>query len=171
MYVKLQVLHTRAHLEYEADFWVGVLAMFLRYGAGIAFIWVLFSRVAEVGGWSQWEMLFLYALLLIPRGSVEVLANGQYRLGELVHGGEMDRLLLGASCGYGVRDGLWGGVPRCAGRGGAGVAARLDAAPAAVRGDAARTTGQTRRTGWSGRPNARDRRRDGARAGAGGALN
>jgi ABC-2 type transport system permease protein len=94
LYWRLQLLHLRAFLEYEADFWIGILAMFLRHGAGIAFIWVLFGRVPEVAGWTKWEMLFLYSLLLIPRGSVELLGNGQYRLGDLVHGGEFDRLLL-----------------------------------------------------------------------------
>lgn len=94
LYRRLELLHIRTYLEYEADFWIGILAMFLRHGAGIAFIWVLFDRVPEVAGWTKWEMLFLYSLLLIPRGSVEVLANGQYRLGGLINGGEFDRFLL-----------------------------------------------------------------------------
>jgi ABC-2 type transport system permease protein len=94
LYGRLQLLHVRAFLEYEADFWVGILAMFLRHGSGLAFIWVLFESVNQVGGWSKWEMIFLYALLIIPRGTVELIANGQYRLGDLVHGGEFDRLLL-----------------------------------------------------------------------------
>lgn len=94
LYWKLQLLHIRAYLEYEADFWVGLLAMFLRHGAGLAFIWVLFDRVPEVAGWTKWEMLFLYALLLIPRGTVELIANGQWRLRDLVHQGEFDRVLL-----------------------------------------------------------------------------
>ncbi len=94
LYWRLQLLHIRAYLEYEADFWVGILAMFLRHGAGIAFIWVLFDSVKEVAGWTKWEMLFLYALLIIPRGATELIANGQWQLGNLVHGGEFDRLLL-----------------------------------------------------------------------------
>ena len=94
LYARLQLLHVRAWLEYEADFWVGVLAMFLRHGSGLAFIWVLFESVPEVAGWTKWEMIFLYSLLIIPRGTVELVANGQYQLGELVHGGELDRLLL-----------------------------------------------------------------------------
>ena len=94
LYWKLQRLHIRAYLEYEADFWVGILAMFLRHGAGLAFIWVLFDRIQEVGGWTKWEMLFLYSLLLIPRGSVELIANGQYQLNNLVNSGEFDRVLL-----------------------------------------------------------------------------
>jgi ABC-2 type transport system permease protein len=94
IYGKLQLLHLRAHLEYEADFWIGILGVALTQGAGFVFVWALFSNVPNVAGWRLWEIAFLYALSIIPRGLVEILCDGQWDLRLLVNRGELDRLLL-----------------------------------------------------------------------------
>jgi ABC-2 type transport system permease protein len=94
IYGKLQLLHLRAHLEYEADFWIGILGVALTHGAGFVFVWALFSNVPSVAGWQLWEIAFLYALSIIPRGLVELLCDGQWSLRQLVNRGELDRLLL-----------------------------------------------------------------------------
>jgi ABC-2 type transport system permease protein len=94
IYGKLQILHLRTHLEYEADFWIGILGVALTHGAGFVFIWALFSSVPAVAGWSLWDIAFLYALSIIPRGLVEILCDGQWNLRLLVNGGEFDRLLV-----------------------------------------------------------------------------
>lgn len=94
IYGKLQVLHLRAHLEYEADFWIGILGVALTHTAGFIFIWTLFSRITEIKGWSLWEITFLYALNIIPRGLVEICCDGQWRLRLMVNLGEFDRVLV-----------------------------------------------------------------------------
>lgn len=94
IYMKLQVLHIRTHMEYRLDFGIGVLAAFIQHFAGFVFIWSLFTAIPEIEGWSLWEMGFLYGLLVIPRGLVEVLFEGTWRLRYLVNTGEFDRLLL-----------------------------------------------------------------------------
>ncbi len=94
IYARLQALHLRTFLEYEADFWIGILGTVLTHGAGIVFLWAFFSRVPTVGGWTAWQIAFLYALSIIPRGLVEVLCDGQWQLRALVNTGEFDRLLL-----------------------------------------------------------------------------
>lgn len=94
IYGKLQLLHLRTHLEYKADFWIGIVGVALTHAAGLVFIGALFSRVPEVEGWSLWEVAFLYALSIIPRGLVEILCDGQWRLRLLVNHGEFDRLLV-----------------------------------------------------------------------------
>jgi ABC-2 type transport system permease protein len=94
IYAKLQVLHLRTYLEYEADFWIGILGVALTHGSGFVFIWSVFQHVPAVDGWSLWEIAFLYALAVIPRGLVEVLCDGQWRLRAMVNRGELDRLLV-----------------------------------------------------------------------------
>jgi ABC-2 type transport system permease protein len=94
IYGKLQLLHLRTHLEYEADFWIGIAGAALTQGAGFVFVWALFSNVPSVAGWRLWEIAFLYALSIIPRGLVEILCDGQWNLRQLVNRGELDRLLL-----------------------------------------------------------------------------
>ncbi|CAA9270191.1 MAG: hypothetical protein AVDCRST_MAG93-2600, partial [uncultured Chloroflexia bacterium] len=94
MYGKLQVLHLRMQLEYEADFWIGIVAVALTQVAGIIFIWAIFDRVPVLVGWNLWEILFLYALSIIPRGLNELLGDGSWVLRGMVNRGEFDRLLV-----------------------------------------------------------------------------
>jgi ABC-2 type transport system permease protein len=94
IYGRLQLLHLRAHLEYEADFWLGILGTVLRHLAGFVFIWAVFRQLPEVEGWTLWEMVFLYALAIIPLGLVEIFYDGPWLLTRLVNDGELDRLLL-----------------------------------------------------------------------------
>jgi ABC-2 type transport system permease protein len=94
LYGRLQLLHLRTQLEYETDFWLGIAGVVLRHMAGFIFIWAVFHQVPRVQGWTLWEMVFLYALSVIPLGLVELFYDGPWRLGELVNEGDLDRLLL-----------------------------------------------------------------------------
>lgn len=94
IYVKLQLLHLRTHLEYGADFLIGIAGVALTHGAGFVFVWTVFQQVPHVAGWTFWEIAFLYALSILPRGLVELLCDGQWNLRKLVNRGEFDRLLV-----------------------------------------------------------------------------
>ncbi len=94
LYYKLQLLQVRIYLEYRADFWIGILGMTLTQGAGLMFIWIIFKRIPQIGGWNVWQIAFLYALTIIPKGLTELLFNGQWQLRMLVNKGEFDRLLV-----------------------------------------------------------------------------
>lgn len=94
LYYKLQLLQVRIYLEYRADFWIGIVGMALTQGSGLIFIWILFKRVPQVGGWNIWQIALLYSLTIIPKGLTELLFNGQWQLRLLVNRGEFDRLLV-----------------------------------------------------------------------------
>jgi ABC-2 type transport system permease protein len=94
IYGRLQLLHLRSHMEYEADFWLGIAGAVLRHLTGFFFLWALFQQVPRIHGWTLWEMVFLYALSILPQGLVELFYDGPWRLGELVNRGDLDRLLL-----------------------------------------------------------------------------
>jgi ABC-2 type transport system permease protein len=94
MYLTLQMVHLRAALSYETDFWIGVAGVTLTHGVGVIFVWALFLRVPVVAGWGVWDVAFLYALSIIPRGMTELLCDGQWRLRHLINQGEFDRLLV-----------------------------------------------------------------------------
>ena len=94
IYFRLQLLHLRSQLEYEADFWVGIFGAAMRHVAGFLFIWAVFHQVPQVQGWTLWELLFLYALAIIPMGLVELFYDGPWQLTELINEGRLDRVLL-----------------------------------------------------------------------------
>lgn len=94
IYVKLVLLHTRTRLEYEADFWIGMVGAVLTHVSGFVFIWSVFGRVPVIAGWTFWEVAVLYALATIPRGFASTLCDGPWRLRSLVNGGQFDRFLV-----------------------------------------------------------------------------
>lgn len=94
IYFLLQTVHLRTALTYEADFWIGIVGVALTQGAGIIFVWTIFQHIPSVDGWSLWEVALLYALVVIPRGLVELLCDGMWNLRAMVNRGELDRLLV-----------------------------------------------------------------------------
>lgn len=94
IYASFLLVHLRTALAYEADFWIGIIGVALTHGVGVVFVWVLFGQVPQVAGWQLWEVAFLYALSIIPRGLTELLCDGQWRLRHLINRGEFDRLLV-----------------------------------------------------------------------------
>lgn len=93
-YVRLQLLQLRTTIEYNTDFWIGIAGSALTHVSGLVFISALFSQIPEVEGWTVWEIAFMYALALIPRGLAELFCDGPWMLRALVNSGEFDRLLV-----------------------------------------------------------------------------
>jgi len=94
IYAKLQLVHLRAHLEYEADFWLGIVGLGLTHGAGFVFVWAVFRQIPSVGGWSFGEVGLLFALAIIPRSLVTIFCDGPWLLAPIVNRGELDVLLV-----------------------------------------------------------------------------
>jgi len=94
IYSKLQLVHLRAHLEYEVDFWLGIVGLALTHGVGFVFVWAVFRQIPTVDGWTFQEIAFLFALIVIPRSLVTVLCDGPWLLAQLINRGELDVLLV-----------------------------------------------------------------------------
>ena len=94
IYFRLQVLHFRTHLEYEADFWIGIVGAILYQGAGVVFLWVIFQRIPQIAGWTLWQVALLYGMTIIARGLAEVLGDGQWTLRQTINQGEFDKVLV-----------------------------------------------------------------------------
>ena len=94
LYFQLQLLQARAILEYRADFWLNIVGMALRQVAVFVFIVALFTKVPNVQGWTQPEIILLYALAVIPRGIVQLFFNGVWWLSSYIHSGRFDQLLV-----------------------------------------------------------------------------
>jgi ABC-2 type transport system permease protein len=94
LYFRLQLLQARAIFEYRADFWLNIVGMALRQVAVFVFIVALFTKVPNVQGWTQPEIVLLYALAVIPRGVVQLFFNGVWWLSWYIHSGRFDQLLV-----------------------------------------------------------------------------
>jgi ABC-2 type transport system permease protein len=94
IFFRLQLVRLRVQMEYEADFWLGVAGVFLTQLASFTFVWAVFLQAPRLAGWTLWEAAILYALLIIPRGLVDLLCDGAWHTPWQVNTGSFDRLLL-----------------------------------------------------------------------------
>src|SRR5487761_651711 len=53
--------YTKVRLAYKADFLIAFFSSMAATVLGFGFVWVLFSKIPKLQGWSFYEILFLYA--------------------------------------------------------------------------------------------------------------
>lgn len=84
----------RAVLEYEADFWILVVAAVLSQCLGLVFIGAIFRRLPSIDGWHMWDVMLIYAMVFFAEGLGSLFAEGTWRLSFFVNRGELDRILV-----------------------------------------------------------------------------
>ncbi|MNM11039.1 hypothetical protein D3C81_211800 [compost metagenome] len=94
LYRRLFVQQLKAILEYSSDFYVMVLAAALTQIVGFLFLWVVFSRIPVIQGWTMWEVAFMYAAIYVSEGVGSLFFEGTWRMLRLVNMGELDRYLV-----------------------------------------------------------------------------
>jgi ABC-2 type transport system permease protein len=91
VYLRLQLVRLRVQVEYEADFWLGVVGIALTQAVTFTFIWTVFDRLPVIVGWKLWEVALIYALVAIPRGLHDLLLDGAWQVPGNVYRGELDK--------------------------------------------------------------------------------
>lgn len=82
-------------MQSKADFFMGFFAFFLIQGSGIGFIWLIFSQIPDLDGWSFDQVLFIYGFAQIPRGMDHMFTDYIWILaGNTIVRGEFDKYLL-----------------------------------------------------------------------------
>ena len=80
LYIFRQSLNLRADLEYKVNVIVANLASILGQIVGIAFVWVIFENIGDLGGWTLPQIMLIYGMAALPYGLFEVLFNGLWYL-------------------------------------------------------------------------------------------
>jgi len=96
MYLRLIIIQVRSQLQYRASFFFDIFA-----SAVTTFIWFLtlaliFEKFDSLGGWSLGEVAFLYGLVEMAFGTMDMLFSGfdPSHFGEKVRLGTFDLLML-----------------------------------------------------------------------------
>lgn len=84
----------RSVMEYEADFWILMVAAVMTQAVGLAFLWTVFRRIPDINGWGFWEIVLVYAMVYVAEGVGSLFFEGTWRLAWLVNQGELDRVLV-----------------------------------------------------------------------------
>ena len=81
-------------LEYRADFIIGILSFFFMQASGILFLYLIFSHINDINGWTFEELLLIYAMFQIPRGIDHLLTDNIWLIPRYIIRGEFDKYML-----------------------------------------------------------------------------
>lgn len=81
-------------MEYKIDFLTGAVSFLLSQGINIAFLWIIFSQIPSLVGWSFEEIVFIYGFSLLPKGLDHLFCDNLWRVGYfIVDKGDFDKYL------------------------------------------------------------------------------
>src|SRR6478672_622651 len=94
LYVRSLGVHIRAAMQYEADFWILMVAAMLMQAVGVVFLSAVFARIPRLNGWSFWDVVLIYAMVTIAEGIGSLFFEGTWRLAWKINHGELDYLIV-----------------------------------------------------------------------------
>lgn len=94
LYATMQAQNLQTRMEYKLDFLLGNVAAVLGQGVGIGFVWVIFQRIGDLGGWTLPQLMLLYGTAAMPYGLFELLFNGVWLFGARVRMGTFDEFMI-----------------------------------------------------------------------------
>ena len=82
-------------LEYKSDFAMGIFSFLTGQTLYLFFIWIVFSNIPNLVGWSLGEIVFLYGFSLIPKGIDHLLFDNLWTFANFtVKNGDFDKYLV-----------------------------------------------------------------------------
>jgi len=90
----MQLAQLQSGMSHRGDFWVTIVGVILQQSVSLVFLWVFFSQVTELGGWSVWDMAILQGLVLLTMAFPDLVGDGSWQLRFDVNQGNFDRVLV-----------------------------------------------------------------------------
>lgn len=97
-YFKLELIFIRQYLkklmEYKGDFLLGAIGFLFGQAFQIIFLNIIFSQIPSLNGYTYYEVLFIYAFALLPKGIDHLFTDNLWMVGyRIVRKGEFDKYL------------------------------------------------------------------------------
>lgn len=82
-------------VQSKGDFIIGLLGFFLTQATGIAFLYLVFRQIPQLGDWNLEQIIFIYGFAQIPRGIDHLFTDNIWLVAwRLVVNGKFDRYML-----------------------------------------------------------------------------
>ena len=82
-------------LIYRIDCIIGMISQIAFQIIELIFIWIIFQKTNDIGGWNFKQLLLLYGMMMLSISVTELLFDSTYNLGNrLIKNGKFDTLLL-----------------------------------------------------------------------------
>ncbi|MGN1457937.1 MAG: ABC transporter permease [Acutalibacteraceae bacterium] len=94
IYKILTVQNLKRLMEYKIDFLTGAISFLIDQAVGIGFIFIIFSQIPNLAGFSFEQIVFIYGFSLIPKGIDHLLTDNLWSVGYfIVRKGDFDKYL------------------------------------------------------------------------------
>lgn len=81
-------------MEYKIDFLTGAVSFLINQAINIAFLWIIFSQIPALDGWSFEQIVFIYGFSLIPKALDHLLFDSLWDVAYFtVRRGDFDKYL------------------------------------------------------------------------------
>lgn len=81
-------------MEYKADFLTGAVSFLIDQAIGIGFLFIIFSQIPQLAGFTFEQIVFIYGFSLIPKGLDHLLTDNLWCVGYfIVRKGDFDKYL------------------------------------------------------------------------------
>lgn len=81
-------------MEYKGDFIVGIIGFLMVQCSNLLFLWIIFSQIPDLMGWTVNEIVFIYGFSLIPKGIDHLFFDNLWSIGHFtVRKGDFDKYL------------------------------------------------------------------------------
>ncbi len=81
-------------MEYKGDFIVGIIGFLLAQAFNLLFLWIIFSQIPSLMGWTLNQIVFIYGFSLIPKGLDHLMFDNLWSVGYFtVRKGDFDKYL------------------------------------------------------------------------------
>ena len=95
IYRLLAAQNLKRIMEYRADFLTGAVSFLIDQAIGIAFIFIIFTQIPQLAGFTFEQILFIYGFSQIPKGLDHLLADNLWCVGYfIVRKGDFDKYLI-----------------------------------------------------------------------------
>lgn len=93
-YARMQLAQLQSGMSHRGDQWLTIVGVVLQQSVSLVFLWVFFSHVTELGGWSVWDMAILQGMVLMAMAFPGLVGDGSWQLPHDVNEGNFDRVLV-----------------------------------------------------------------------------
>lgn len=94
LYWRLYIVQLNSRMEYKLDFIITLVTVIFQSLLGFIFLYVLFSKIPHVHGWSYYQVVLIYAIVLLTEGFISFFLEGMWRMSYMIDSGELDKFLI-----------------------------------------------------------------------------
>ncbi|MFH1473322.1 MAG: ABC-2 family transporter protein [Candidatus Aenigmatarchaeota archaeon] len=96
LWKQLLKMNIKRMAEYRADFFIGIIAIFLTNLLSVTFFWIIFQNIPTINGWTFEQMLFLIGIsyFSISIWHVFLVGASAHRVERHIRDGKFDMFLL-----------------------------------------------------------------------------